>query len=193
MATYERVDGTLDTLELGYNKHHIQEAGEEEPLSWPRSGEEWRAFARSSRFKTLALNFFILLVACGLATGELNILHNSTCDFIFRCGCTWNWAGGWDKCNVHNASGPKCPWCLATPAQAWTTSWLVLILMWLSAFLVSFARPRIFQRYERTKAWTIYVLALIIIPFVMYCISSLIVAYGFKLSSGYPYFLWNGP
>jgi hypothetical protein len=27
------------------------------------------------------------------------------CDFIFRCGCTWAWAGGVSKCNIHNPDG----------------------------------------------------------------------------------------
>lgn len=31
-------------------------------------------------------------------------------DLLFKCGCTWNWAGGWDDCNVHNVTGPRCPW-----------------------------------------------------------------------------------
>ena len=64
------------------------------------------------------------------------IFHNKLCNFLFRCGCTWNWAGSWDRyvnafsislrsssirnssscsCNVHNARGPRCPWC-ATPS-----------------------------------------------------------------------------
>jgi hypothetical protein len=25
------------------------------------------------------------------------IFHNRLCNFFFRCGCTWNWAGSWDR------------------------------------------------------------------------------------------------
>jgi len=25
------------------------------------------------------------------------IFHNVLCNFLFRCGCTWNWAGSWDR------------------------------------------------------------------------------------------------
>ena len=25
------------------------------------------------------------------------IFHNRLCNFLFRCGCTWNWAGSWDR------------------------------------------------------------------------------------------------
>ena len=30
---------------------------------------------------------------------------------LFRCNCTWPWAGGAAHCNIHHATGPKCPWC----------------------------------------------------------------------------------
>ena len=38
-------------------------------------------------------------------------LHNPYCGLLFRCHCTWPWAGGSAHCNVHHATGPKCPWC----------------------------------------------------------------------------------
>lgn len=54
------------------------------------------------------------------------MFHNKFCDAIFRCGCTWDWAGGWSRCNIHNVdgkshaialshvrTGPHCPWCAA--------------------------------------------------------------------------------
>ncbi len=41
-------------------------------------------------------------------------MHNWLCDAMFHCGCTWPWAGGWDNCNVHNLTGPHCPFCAAT-------------------------------------------------------------------------------
>lgn len=39
------------------------------------------------------------------------------CDLLFACGCTWPWAGGLRHCNIHDASGPHCPWCVY-PASA---------------------------------------------------------------------------
>lgn len=33
------------------------------------------------------------------------------CDWLHLCGCREAWAGGATKCNVHEASGPHCPWC----------------------------------------------------------------------------------
>lgn len=38
-----------------------------------------------------------------LSTGL--VFHNPYCNFLFRCGCTWNWSGGWEKCNFHNRFG----------------------------------------------------------------------------------------
>jgi len=28
------------------------------------------------------------------------VFHNPYCGLLFRCGCTWNWAGGYGPCNV---------------------------------------------------------------------------------------------
>ena len=39
------------------------------------------------------------------------VFHNPYCGMLFGCGCTYNWLGGWDGCNVHNRHGPQCPWC----------------------------------------------------------------------------------
>lgn len=57
-----------------------------------------------------------------------NVIHNPYCNFLFRCGCTWNWEGGWDDCNYHKHGVPKCPWCLAK-ATAWTTTLLPCLFM----------------------------------------------------------------
>ena len=33
------------------------------------------------------------------------------CDLLFRCGCTWVWAGAAAHCNIHNPLPPHCPVC----------------------------------------------------------------------------------
>ena len=48
-------------------------------------------------------------------------MHNRYCGFLFRCGCTFPWAGGVSACNIHNPAGPKCPWCNVHNASL---SWL---------------------------------------------------------------------
>ena len=40
------------------------------------------------------------------------------CGLLFRCGCSFPWSGGVAGCNIHNLSGPKCPWCNAVASQA---------------------------------------------------------------------------
>ena len=58
------------------------------------------------------------------------LIHVPFCDFLYKCGCTYIFDGGWDDCNVHNTSGaPKCPWCMASASVAWTTSYLVQAVM----------------------------------------------------------------
>lgn len=65
------------------------------------------------------------------------IIHNKFCATIFRCGCTWNWDGGWVDCNFHNTDGaPKCPWCCARASVAWTTTFLPFMLMF-AAYITS--------------------------------------------------------
>lgn len=75
--------------------------------------------------------------------GFYSVFHNPMCGVVFQCGCTWNWAGGWAKCNVHNPTGPRCPWCVAPrdyTVWAWTASdGLCIFLMIISWFVVAFA------------------------------------------------------
>ncbi|HUG54861.1 MAG TPA: hypothetical protein VMR21_14725 [Vicinamibacteria bacterium] len=40
------------------------------------------------------------------------------CDLLFRCGCTWVWAGAAAHCNIHNPHPPYCPVCTDTRAGA---------------------------------------------------------------------------
>lgn len=34
------------------------------------------------------------------------------CNVLFGCGCTWSWAGGIEHCNIYEAAGRHCPWCM---------------------------------------------------------------------------------
>ena len=55
---------------------------------------------------------------------------------MFRCGCVLPppLGVGWRHCNVHDPTGPRCPWCLASPSTAWTTTWLPTACMATVAF-----------------------------------------------------------
>jgi len=80
------------------------------------------------------------LLRVGAETGIcLLLLHcidytfeNVYCDLIFKCGCTWNWAGGWDQCNVHDEDLPwslRCPFCSA-PHYGKLAVWLTKYYLW---------------------------------------------------------------
>jgi hypothetical protein len=43
-----------------------------------------------------------------LVTGLLLL---PVCDLLHLCGCRAPWSGAAAHCNVHEALGPRCPWC----------------------------------------------------------------------------------
>ena len=107
------------------------------------------------------------------------IIHNSYCDFIYDCHCTWTWAGGWDDCNVHNTEGkPKCPWCLARESVEWTTNILPFFCM-IVAYL--------YTLYHRKRCD--YVVARFLFPPMIYFIVGALVGLVFFIASDYNYFL----
>eukprot|EP00913_Durusdinium_trenchii_P005758 g5372.t1 len=120
----------------------------------------------------------VLIAAAFLCEGFQQVVHNKFCSWLFRCGCTWEWSGGWDNCNVHNASGPKCPWCVARLSLAWTTDCLPLAVM-----LLAFSEAKI-----RGWAWWLRLL----LPVLSFFLLGTLVALCFKFTSGYPYFI-TGP
>ena len=67
------------------------------------------------------LRVLIQAAAAGYGSKLFNwVFHNPYCGLLFRCGCTWPWAGGGDNYNFHNPTGPKCPWCnVKNTSLAW--------------------------------------------------------------------------
>ncbi|CAL1172065.1 unnamed protein product [Cladocopium goreaui] len=118
------------------------------------------------------------VAAAFLCEGFQQVVHNKFCNWLFRCGCTWEWAGGWNKCNVRNAFGPKCPWCVARLSISWTTDCLPLVFMLL---VFSEAKAR------RSPFWV-----QLLLPIFSFLLLGTLVAFCFKLASGYPYFI-GGP
>lgn len=47
----------------------------------------------------------------GLAALLTPTIYHPLCDAVFKCGCTWFFAGGATRCNIHNAAPPYCPAC----------------------------------------------------------------------------------
>ena len=106
------------------------------------------------------------------------IIHNPTCNFLFKCGCTWTWAGGWNRCNIWNSSGPKCPWCMSRAYVSWTTDYLVFAIMLITFLFCLHRRKRVHYSIR------------LLSPIIMYFVSSIIVGLAFKIATNYPYFIF---
>jgi hypothetical protein len=66
-----------------------------------------------------------------LATAALtSVLLLPLCDVLHRCGCRGAFRGGRTHCNVHQAVGPRCPWC-AHPVLGTAAVPLTLAGQWL--------------------------------------------------------------
>jgi hypothetical protein len=62
---------------------------------------KWRCCAAVSTFYRTQFSscesFAALNLTWVLCSAFCWIFHNRLCNFFFRCGCTWNWAGSWDR------------------------------------------------------------------------------------------------
>ena len=115
------------------------------------------------------------------------IIHNKFCNFIFRCNCTWTWAGGWDDCNVHNTVGaPKCPWCTARANVSWTTDSLLFVLMALTFVLCLYRRAKPQSRLDRFANVALRWAA----PVLVYFLAGTFVGWIFKATGSYPTFIF---
>jgi hypothetical protein len=114
------------------------------------------------------------------------VVHNKYCDFLFKCGCTWNWDGGWTDCNFHNEEGlPKCPWCIAREEFVWTTDLLPFLLM-LLMFVVL-----LYQRRSMFGGKMDYMFIRLFACSMTYFTSAMLVGFFFKLgNSNYPHFVF---
>ena len=101
----------------------------------------------------------------------LAFLYNF-CDFVFRCGCVSAWAGAADRCNVHDAAAPHCPWC-SHPAGI---AGLLVLLLALDTlvFLGLRTRPALLRVFAGAAA---------------FFLAGAAAGLGFALAYGYPHFL----
>jgi hypothetical protein len=67
------------------------------------------------------------LLAFLLVAGTTGVLLYPLCAILHRCGCVGPWSGGAALCNVHQASGPHCPWCEYPAVGALATLGLVAL------------------------------------------------------------------
>jgi hypothetical protein len=52
-----------------------------------------------------------LAVSAVIALALTAATYLPVCGLVYRCGCTWFFAGGSAKCNIHNPAPPHCPAC----------------------------------------------------------------------------------
>jgi hypothetical protein len=130
-----------------------------------------------------------LTVVAGYCQGFQILFHNQMCGLMFRCNCVWNWQGGWVDCNVHNKTGPKCPWCIARASLSWTTDSLVLGLMILA---YEAARSFSFCNRESTSPRAVLLWQLTLPVLVFFGAGLLVAAIFYAFSADYPWFL-SGP
>ena len=101
--------------------------------------------------RTLALRGAIFAIAAVVSS----VFFIQFCATIFQCGCQALWGEAAKHCNIHNAHGKHCPWCvygstghtivygtmLASQAAAsflpFAGSWLVRLSLALGAFPLS--------------------------------------------------------
>jgi hypothetical protein len=111
---------------------------------------------RENRFnKALRHSWWIwrcieLALVVALSMAIYAIFHNPTCDWMFKCGCTWDWDGGWDRCNIHNPEPPHCPFCSGDPIATWTTSYLVVAMMIVGFYPAQLAVWAVWRRLSRS-------------------------------------------
>jgi len=124
----------------------------------------------------LALEFVVVVALCFSLS---YVFSTPYCGALFRCGCTWIWAGGSDKCNVHNPTGPHCPWCTAPPFLRAFPKLVtpVFDLIVTGGLIYRFPQRRL----------VIYA----IVPVAFWLVFNLIYGAIMRSAYDYPYFLWS--
>ena len=100
------------------------------------------------------------------------------CGLLFRCGCTWLWAGGMDHCNIYEAMPPHCPWCSAPAWAAWIPFRGLIVFMAVAAVVAG----------RHGAAWWRRPLAAVL----TFLIVGLLSGWLFAVAMAYPTFLWFG-
>lgn len=86
-----------------------------------------------------------------LGLAVTSVFFVNWCDVVFQCGCRSLWNGIATHCNIHDATGPHCPWCEHPLAGGAVAFGAVVIAQWASVY--------------RTKASTLGRLALALAAF----------------------------
>jgi len=170
---------------------------------------------RFSTFKVILFNIFQILFISGFSYGWSRLFLLPYCNILFRCGCTWEWAGGIEHCNIFDNDKPHCPWCSANANVAWIPTYGTDILMvvgsviiggfWMRRRLNGLYLPMMNKSYTdffkesgriqeyKLWLWRLFFIQPIVAVIIFWIFGLINAFFFFKIATGYPYFLWIGP
>lgn len=152
-----------------------------------------------------------LAIAAGICTTVDKVFHNPYCGVLFRCHCTWPWAGGSDPCNIHHARGPRCPWCNVRNTPLRWLAWAITDATTISCMLAAYCLVWVLQHRRLVSAPLDTVLLLaptrkravslaarrlglrLLAAIVTFLVLGLALGLTFFLGTDYPCFLWIAP
>ena len=126
--------------------------------------------------------------------------HNPYCGVLFRCHCTFPWAGGSAGCNVHHTTGPQCPWCNVLHTHLRGLAPLISSRFTRFMMLGAYVGTWVLQSHP-PRDWKVPPLPTLLASRAMAAVSAFVVL-GFALAltffalTDYPCFLWivdDGP
>lgn len=111
------------------------------------------------------------------------------CDTLFRCGCSWVWTTGVSECNIYFDEAPDCPWCVAPGYSKWIpTTGTALMMIGAVAATDAYLRG---TRGSQEGIWGAKAVGWRVGAAVsMFFVFNIINSLGFKLVTGYPYWLF---
>jgi len=116
------------------------------------------------------------------------VIHNKFCNWLFVCGCTWDWDGGWKDCNYFS-KGPKCPWCTARANVSWLTDYFLFALMMCAYAFFLYKRTALAKATPRCRhALLDAFIRIVVAPVLIYFLAGTVVGAAF-LGGGYPHFI----
>ncbi|RMF64116.1 MAG: hypothetical protein D6743_09750 [Calditrichaeota bacterium] len=98
------------------------------------------------------------------------------CGFMYKCGCTYLWAGSAETCNIHLSGVAHCPWCVRRNP--------VLMVL---PFVVILAGQG-FSIHLLSRRYHLSLLQLLVVGIAVFLLLGALNGYVFKVWDDYPYF-----
>lgn len=168
--------------------------------AWADDGTAAAAPLLSERRRVRGAAVCVELAAAGGACYAFDYaFHNIYCAVLFRCHCTWPWAGGASACNIHHRNGPRCPWCaVRSTGLAWL-AWAITDAFTVAMMLCSYAVVVLCQSQPLRRGSCDrachpvsrrQVAARCLTPLLVFLLLGFAMGLTFYLGTDYPCFLW---